>query len=804
MLERVRRFLGDRHTWPLIGLLPMTVFAVGLMVVFARQQGRETESEMRRHLEVLTRGVERRLGGQIALLNAMASLPWIQADDFAPLKSYLESLRPTYPAWRNVVVTDLERQIFNLNLYPEVSHVRERATIDKVVRTRAPVVGSVTDGIVSIRAPVALSGEIRRTIVVALHVSAIGQIFEAPDLPPGWSAIVVDARHDLIARTGAPRPYVAGHIRASTADDSVPKGGVRRLAIEGEDLLIASTEIVPSGWTVALLAPNRIVYSGGIRIDHLLYGAAALAALASLTLLWLLSRSAHRRTEELQVALQRLAESEQRFRDGIDSMGEGFLMFDAEDRLVVWNRRYVEMMPRIEQVIRTGMTASELVDAAIRLTRPDLSAEEHRRFLDTRLAARARLEGSAYTTADGRRIELVDRRASAGGIVSILHDATTAHQWAARLAQSEIRFRDFAETASDWFWETGPDHRYTFIASRRSPATSDPGFAIGKTRIEIARAIIGSVPEALIELERRMDRHEVFHDFEYARPHVDSGEMTIFEASGKPVFGDDGAFLGYRGTGRDVTDRKRQERELARALAAEQEVNAEQRRFIAIVSHEFRTPLTIIDGASQRILARLGQVEPDILKRFDRIRGSVARMTELIDRTLSSARLDTGGIELNVATFDVVALVRDVSERQRQATPDFTIAIDCRGPSEMIEADPRLIDQILTNLLSNAVKYSGTSRRIDLGVGGDDETVEISVGDHGLGIPADEIPKLFTRFFRARTATGLPGTGIGLNLCRELVQLHGGSISAESVVGSGSIFRTRIPRRRPQTEPRAA
>ena len=130
---------------------------------------------------------------------------------------------------------------------------------------------------------------------------------------------------------------------------------------------------------------------------------------------------------------------------------------------------------------------------------------------------------------------------------------------------------------------------------------------------------------------------------------------------------------------------------------------------------------------------------------------------------------------------------------QESIATDFTFTIAGGDASIMVQADPRLLDQVFTNLLSNAVKYSGKSRRIEMRVTAVAERVEIAMRDFGIGVPADELPKLFTRFYRASTARGLPGTGIGLSLVKELVRLHGGEISVTSRVGEGTIFTVVLP-----------
>lgn len=246
--------------------------------------------------------------------------------------------------------------------------------------------------------------------------------------------------------------------------------------------------------------------------------------------------------------------------------------------------------------------------------------------------------------------------------------------------------------------------------------------------------------------------------------------------------------------GHDVTERKAQQARLDEALAREREINHQQRRFVSVVSHEFRTPLTIIDGAAQRLVRYADRFDPgETRERADKIRRAVARMSELIETTLSAARIDSDAIELRSAAVDLTRIAASVVERIRGISPEFEIAIDAPASPVLVNGDGRLLDQVLTNLVTNAVKYSGTSRRIDLVLGVRDGRAALSVRDRGVGIPEDELPKLFTRFYRASTARGLPGTGIGLNLARDLVAMHDGEIAVESEVGRGSTFTVLLP-----------
>jgi len=239
---------------------------------------------------------------------------------------------------------------------------------------------------------------------------------------------------------------------------------------------------------------------------------------------------------------------------------------------------------------------------------------------------------------------------------------------------------------------------------------------------------------------------------------------------------------------------EQQSQELEKALEKEKQLTALQREFVAMVSHEFRTPLAIIDGAAQRLLRRLDKLEAtDVENRIGKIRSAVMRMTELIESVLSASRLEAGLIDFNPEPCQLGELIRAVCRRQQGISPDHSIEVDVDAlPAEFV-ADSKLLTQVFTNLLSNAVKYAPNRPRIEVRVWGEGDHACVSVKDEGLGIPAAEVPRLFEKFFRAKTSVGISGTGIGLYLIKQLVSLHGGEIAVESDEGKGSTFLLKLP-----------
>ncbi|MGI9417347.1 MAG: ATP-binding protein [Geminicoccaceae bacterium] len=236
--------------------------------------------------------------------------------------------------------------------------------------------------------------------------------------------------------------------------------------------------------------------------------------------------------------------------------------------------------------------------------------------------------------------------------------------------------------------------------------------------------------------------------------------------------------------------------DLEAALNKERELSGLQRQFVSMVSHEFRTPLAIIDGNAQRLLRRIDKVTPDKLADvMGKMRVSVHRLTELMESMLSAARLEDGRIEFDPGECDIRTLIEETCSGYRELNRDHQFILDIDRLPAMISADQKLLRQVISNLVSNAIKYAPDGRRIWITAREDPpDHVRIAVRDEGIGIPEDELEMLFGRFFRASTSTGIPGSGIGLHLVKHLIDLHGGEVGVESREGEGTTFVVRLPR----------
>jgi signal transduction histidine kinase len=231
------------------------------------------------------------------------------------------------------------------------------------------------------------------------------------------------------------------------------------------------------------------------------------------------------------------------------------------------------------------------------------------------------------------------------------------------------------------------------------------------------------------------------------------------------------------------------------ALQHEREVSRLHRAFTSVVSHQFRTPLSIIDASAQRMLRRGAAMSAEeINNRVIKIRNACQRLTRLMESTLNAARLDQGEISFHARSSDLQQLIATVCESQPEEDQGRIVqSLDALPRLAIV--DSVLLEQAVQNLISNALKYSPADASIVVGGSRRGDDIVIDVEDSGVGIPSDEIAFITERFFRARTAAGIAGTGIGLNFVLQIMELHGGRLDIRSVEGKGSTFALVFPYR---------
>lgn len=245
----------------------------------------------------------------------------------------------------------------------------------------------------------------------------------------------------------------------------------------------------------------------------------------------------------------------------------------------------------------------------------------------------------------------------------------------------------------------------------------------------------------------------------------------------------------------NITEQKKAEKEIRRALQKEKELNELKSRFVSMASHEFRTPLsTILSSVS---LAEKYVAPEDSEKRekhFNRIKSSVRNLTSILNDFLSLDKLEAGKVENNPVEFDLKEFATELAEEmQAVAKTGQRVNYKHTGKQTIVNLDRNILKNILNNLLSNAIKYSPEHSEIFFNSIIEKNKLKINIADKGIGIPEEEKQHLFERFFRAKNALNIGGTGLGLNIVKKYTDLLGGEIGFESECGKGTVFTVSIP-----------
>jgi signal transduction histidine kinase len=246
---------------------------------------------------------------------------------------------------------------------------------------------------------------------------------------------------------------------------------------------------------------------------------------------------------------------------------------------------------------------------------------------------------------------------------------------------------------------------------------------------------------------------------------------------------------------RDIRQRKQMELSLLQALQREKELNELKSRFVTTVSHEFRTPLAVISIASEMLKRYSHRMSVEQQQqRLEGIETAVRNMTRLLSDTLTISRASEGRLEFRPEGVDLETLCRQIIDTLIETTgTTHKVMFAPQGDCTAVVVDPKLIEQMIEELLSNAVKYSEAGSRVDLDLSCVAAEIVIRVKDEGIGIPESDFDQIFEPFHRAANVGHASGTGLGLAVVQEVVELHKGSIDFESREGMGTTFTVKLP-----------
>jgi PAS domain S-box-containing protein len=486
----------------------------------------------------------------------------------------------------------------------------------------------------------------------------------------------------------------------------------------------------------------------------------------------------------------------------VDGSADAIIGRAMDGTVLTWNRAAERMF---------GYSAAQIVGRSIDLLVPaDRRDEVARRRVELALGG----GGASYDTVrlgkDGRPIDVSatqspirDATGEVVGVSLTFRDISERKRAEAALAESERRFRALVDLSSDWYWQTDEQHRFIFREGEVLRRMGIPPEAdYGKRRWEMDFTNMSDADWAAHRA--LLERREEFRGLLLQRRSPD-GRLHWATISGRPLFDVAGTYIGYHGTGRDVTDQVNAElalRQLNAELegrvgertAALQAANSELEAFSYSVSHDLRAPLRAIDGFSHLLASQLGdRLDPEARRLLGRIRAGAQRMGQLITDLLELSRVTRTEVRREAVDLSALAesiageLKADAAAREVQWRIETGLRARC---------DPALVRIALFNLLGNALKYTRdvSPARIEFGVSrGTRGEAEFFVRDNGAGFDMAFADRLFQPFQRLHAAQEFEGTGIGLATAQRVVAKHGGTLRGEGRPGAGATFYFSLP-----------
>lgn len=361
------------------------------------------------------------------------------------------------------------------------------------------------------------------------------------------------------------------------------------------------------------------------------------------------------------------------------------------------------------------------------------------------------------------------------------------------LRKSEAHYRAIVEDQTELICRFAPDGKLTFVNEAYCRY-----FGISR-----AEALNNSLVPFIPDLKRDIMQYPVMiHE---SRIVLNNGKNRWLQWSDRAIFDHQGILLGFQAVAQDITERKRAEEETIKALQKEKELSELRSRFVSMVSHEFRNPLSSIISAADLLEYYIETASTEKkLQYIERIQNASTTMNELLEDVLVIGRHEANKVvfqptEINLIEFGqkIIKEIEFSLNRANQIIFKYQAYLDSDKNDLNHNIcgffDEKLLRQILSNLLSNAIKYSANNALIYLDLIGRDSEVIFMVKDSGIGIPSDDLPHLFESFHRCQNVGMISGTGLGLTIVKRSVDMHGGQIFVESEVGVGTTFTVTLP-----------
>jgi len=786
-----KKRIGSSLIWLVVaGILPIIAFSVGVAWRFIDQEKAAAEAELGSTARALMVAVDRELASQVVAMQILATAHSLDGNDLDRFRERARRVLAEHPAWLDIVLVDPVSKAIVAGPLPiptPAPMTSAPAAVDEAVATGKPViVGAFPRGkiiakpMILLAAPVVRAGIVRSVMIVIVDQSVFSDIFTDQRLPSNWTGAVVDAGMRLAGRSRDPGQYV-GRLATPSAAARIrtAEGGLfEALNQEGDKVYTGFSRSSRTGWSVIIGIPAA-EFEGPMRRTVVMVAAAGAALVTlALVLAGLVGRAIIVRRRAYEEALE---ESEGRYSTMFTNASAIMLLLDPTDGAIVDANLAASQFYGydIERLKRMHISDINI-----------LSPEEIARVMAT-----ARDKGGGHFNlhhqlANG---EIRDVDVHAGPLtingrcllLPIIHDITERKQAEAAQKASEERMRLFFERQSVGMAITSPEKGWLQVNDRLcrmlgysrdeldhltwAELTHPADLAADQAQFE--RLLAGEIND--YSLEKRFIRKD--------------GSVVYTELSVGCVRRPGGSVDYVLALLADITGRKMLERELQRS-------NAELEQFASVASHDLRQPLRMVSSYLSLAERRLTGVLDDDTRQFmDFALDGAKRMDHLIIDLLEYSR--TGR---HATANEPVSLRRSAEE----AVQNLGVAIEEAKAEVVIAPDlptiqgyPSDLVRLFQNLIGNAVKYRTPDRSPSVAVTcrRDGKEWIVSVRDNGIGIPADQRDRVFGLFQRLHAGDQYEGTGIGLAVCRKIVEHHGGRIHVESVEGEGSDFQFTLP-----------
>jgi hypothetical protein len=496
--------------------------------------------------------------------------------------------------------------------------------------------------------------------------------------------------------------------------------------------------------------------------------------------------------EKRAAARERTWAAEERVRMLIDSVRDyAIFMLNPEGYIESWN-------PGAQRL--NGYRTEEILGAHISRFYPPEEvmsgkAERELHIADTEgrfeeEGWRVRKDGSRFWAS----VVITAMRAPSGellGFAKVTHDLSQKREAEERLRLSEERFRLLVAGVKDYaiFMLDPTGHVATWNAGAERIKGYTPQEIIGQSFTRFYPEEDVQAGKCDLELEGAT-REGRFED-EGWRVRKDGSRFwanvvitAMRNASGQ--------LIGFAKVTRDLTERRLLEEEKVRVAQAQEALRLRD-EFLSIASHELKTPLTALQFQLDALGQRAGTLDEKTMSKVQRAARSSERLAELIETLLDVSRIATGRFELSPQRFDLAEAVHDVVERLRDSAVKAGCELSLKTEGPVPGTWDRLrVEQVLTNILSNAMKYAAGTP-IDVSLTREEESAVLQVRDRGPGIPEEALTRIFGRFERAVSMRHYGGMGLGLYIVREIVDAHGGTVTARNLPEGGAHFTVRLP-----------